>query len=88
MALRWILRSLKKKRELPPNFKFPMILQQGVKEPFTEGQVAIHYMPQGFVQDTLVQITDKKNTWSLHFNPLTGSVDVIDGAKSFEDIKR
>jgi general secretion pathway protein H len=79
---------IKKQRPLPDHFKFPQILQQGAKQPYTDGDVYIHYLPQGFVQDTLIQLTDSKNTWTMHISPLTGTLDIIDGAKTFEDFRR
>lgn len=55
-------------------------------EPLGEGLSAIYYSPEGYVEASVLQIGDSKNTWSLVINPLTGFVDIIDEARSLKDI--
>jgi general secretion pathway protein H len=55
-------------------------------EPVTEGLSAIYYSAEGYVEASVLQLGDDKNTWSLVFNPLTGFVDISEEAKSLKDI--
>lgn len=55
-------------------------------EPITEGLSAIYYSAEGYVEASVLQLGDDKNTWSLVFNPLTGFVDISEEAKSLKDI--
>ncbi|MCK6598030.1 MAG: prepilin-type N-terminal cleavage/methylation domain-containing protein [Bdellovibrionaceae bacterium] len=57
-------------------------------EALTDGLSAIYYSPEGYVEASILQLTDGKNTWSLIFNPLTGFVDITEEAKTLKDITR
>lgn len=54
-------------------------------EPVTTGLSAIYYSADGYVEASVLQIGNDKNTWSLVFNPLTGFVDISEEAKSLKD---
>lgn len=55
-------------------------------EPITEGLSAIYYSAEGYVEASVIQLGNDKNTWSLVINPLTGFVDISEEAKSLKDI--
>lgn len=55
-------------------------------EPVTEGLTAIYYSAEGYVEASVLQISDGKNIWSLVINPLTGFVDIATEARSLKDI--
>lgn len=79
----------KKPTKLPSGFFFKEIEVEGVGKPTTSGTEFIYYSPDGFVEPSIIQITDKKNiTWTLAIHPLTGHADLLQEAKNLKDIKR
>lgn len=79
----------KKPIQLPKGLFFGAVDVQGNKEPTTEGTEFIYFSPEGFVEPSAIQITDKKNlTWTLAISPLTGQVDIIPEAKTLKELQR
>lgn len=83
-----IYKSLsRKEKELPSGLFFKSVEVHNY-EPIQEGIGYIYFSPQGFVDFSALQITDnKKLTWTLVFNPLTGQVDTLTEAKELKDLK-
>lgn len=71
-------RLMKKPEKLPSGMKFSKVEIASAKKPFTEGRVYLYYLPQGYVEENVIQISygdDLK--WTLAVQPLTGKVDVV-----------
>lgn len=77
----------KKEKELPKGLFFKS-LETTNQNPLSEGYGFIYFSPEGFVDASALQISDKKSTWTLIFNPLTGQADFLPEAKSLKDISR
>lgn len=77
----------KKEKELPKGLFFSS-LEVINQETVTDGYGFIYFTPEGFVDAAALQITDKKNVWTLIFNPLNGQADFLPEAKSLKDISR
>ncbi len=77
----------KKQKELPKGLFFNSVevINQDI---VSDGYGFIYFTPEGFVDAAALQITDKKNTWTLIFNPLSGQADFLPEAKSLKDISR
>ncbi len=77
----------KKQKELPKGLFFSSVevINQDI---VSDGYGFIYFTPEGFVDAAALQITDKKNTWTLIFNPLSGQADFLPEAKSLKDISR
>ncbi|MES3036326.1 MAG: prepilin-type N-terminal cleavage/methylation domain-containing protein [Bdellovibrionota bacterium] len=79
----------KKDKELPSGLFFGQLETINLSAPITEGVGYIYFSPEGFVEYSSIQITDRKNlTWTLVFNPLTGQADIIQEAKALKDLKQ
>ena len=77
----------KKEKDLPPCLFFKSVEVLNY-EPVTEGVGYIYFSPEGFVDFSAIQITDKKKLiWTLVFNPLTGQVDTLTEGKELKDLK-
>jgi general secretion pathway protein H len=80
---------LKKIRELPAPFVFGQVESADRGELVTEGKAFIYFLPQGLVEQSLIQITDKKDkTWTLIFNPLTGQSDIFERAVDLKELRK
>ena len=79
---------LKKERTLPKNLHFAQVETANTADPVKTGVAYIHFFPQGIMEAAAIQLTDKKNIWTLVFNPLTGQADVMDKAVSLKDLTR
>lgn len=79
----------KKEQVLPKGFSFKQI-ESGPQDLIaTDGVAYIHFFPQGLIEPSAIQIIDdKKNTWTLVFNPITGQSDIIPEAKTLKDLTR
>lgn len=77
--------SLKLKNEL----MIKQIELQGITEKFTEGEVEIYYMPEGFVELAVIQVQtrDEALKWTLATSPLTGQMDIFEGHLDLETIE-
>ncbi len=62
---------------------------QGIKEPFTEGEVAIYFMPEGYVELAVIQVQTRTESlkWTLVTSPLIGRMDVFEGHLNMEQIE-
>lgn len=81
--------SLIKATPLPAGMRFASIETINFQEPATSGTAYIHYSPEGFVEASLIQISNSKNQiWTLVINPLTGQADIVEEAKSLKDLQR
>ncbi len=81
-------RLSKKEKILPSNLHFAQVETINMSQPITSGLAYIHFFPEGLLEASAIQITDKKNTWTLVFNPLTGQADVVEKATNLKDISR
>lgn len=80
---------IKEEKSLPKGLVFGLLQTSQKKEPQEEGTAYVHFFPDGSVERTLLQITDKKDlTWSLVFHALTGQIDLVEKAKRLEDIQQ
>lgn len=58
------------------------------KRPVTEGEAYVYYSPQGLVEASAIQLTNRKQlNWTLVINSLTGQVDIVDHALALKDTK-
>ncbi len=79
---------LKKKKSLPEGLFFKSV-ENLDGEPRTTGTATVYFFPNGFVETTALQITDRKKiTWTLIYQPLTGQADIISDERSLRDAKR
>lgn len=78
----------KKNKKLPSGLFFGSVETTSQIEPLTKGTAYIYFSPEGLVEKSAIQITDRKNlTWTLIFNPLTGQSDIVEKAISLKDFK-
>jgi general secretion pathway protein H len=78
----------KKEKDLPKALHFAQVETTNLSAPITSGIAYIHFFPQGIMEAAAIQLTDKKNTWTLVFNPLTGQADIIEKAVNLKDLDR
>ncbi|MBC7464977.1 MAG: hypothetical protein H7256_03205 [Bdellovibrio sp.] len=79
----------KKEQTLPKGFSFKHIESGPQDLVATDGTAYIHFFPQGLIEASTIQIEDdKKNIWTLVFNPITGHSDIIPEAKTLKDLTR
>lgn len=77
----------KKDRILPAPYYFARIETSNRPTPVENGMAYIYFSPEGLVEQSVIQITDRKNmTWSLILNPLTGQADIVEKAFSIKDL--
>lgn len=81
-------RLTKKEKVLPENLSFAQVETMNMSQPVTSGIAYIHFFPEGLMEASTIQITDKKNTWTLVFNPLTGQADILEKAVNLKDLSR
>ena len=82
-------RILKKDRELPPEVFIGSIETESAEEPVIDGDGFVYFSPEGLVQKSAIQITNRKgSTWTLIINPLTGHADVVEKAIALKDASR
>ena len=64
--------------ELPSPLQFENVEMKRLDGPVTRGVVAIHFFPQGFVEEAALHLKAGKNAhWTLATEPLTGRMDII-----------
>jgi general secretion pathway protein H len=79
---------LKKEKKLPDGLFFKSV-ENLDSDPMTSGTATIYFFPNGFVEMSALQITDRKKlTWTLIYQPLTGQADIIPDERSLRDSKR
>lgn len=81
-------RLSKKEKILPSSLHFAQVETINMSQPATSGLAYIHFFPQGLMEASAIQITDKKNTWTLVFNPLTGQADIVERAVNLKELSR
>lgn len=81
-------RLSKKEKTLPDNVRFTQVETSNMSQPVTNGIAYIHFFPQGLMEASAIQISDKKNTWTLVFNPLTGQADIVEKAVNLKELSR
>ncbi|HEY8269609.1 MAG TPA: type II secretion system protein [Pseudobdellovibrionaceae bacterium] len=81
-------RLSKKEKFLPSNLHFAQVETMNMSQPVTSGLAYIHFFPEGLMEASTIQITDKKNTWTLVFNPLTGQADIVEKAVNLKELSR
>lgn len=82
-------KALKNIKKLPEGFKFKSISYGGRKE-VKNGIAYLYFFPQGFTEESLVQIGHEENNlhWSILVNPLTGISDLITKKVNLKDLKQ
>lgn len=83
------LTIFKKKQSLPKGFSFKQIESGSQDMVVTEGIAYIHFFSQGLIENSAIQIEDpKKTVWTIVYNPITGSTDIIPEAKTLKELAR
>lgn len=85
-----VSKSLSKKKEsLPPGFIFTSV-SYGGREDIDKGLAYLYFFPQGYTEESLIQIGHKENKlhWSILVNPLTGISDLLTRKVSLKDLKQ
>jgi len=78
---------IKKEKELPSGLFFGAVETINTKEPIKQGIAYIHYFPEGFVEASVIQLTNRSGlTWTLVISPLTGQADIIEEEKLLRDL--
>jgi general secretion pathway protein H len=81
--------SVLKKEKILPDGLFFKSVENLDGEIQTTGLAMIYFFPNGFVETSALQITDRKKiTWTLIYQPLTGQADIIPEERSLRDSKR
>jgi general secretion pathway protein H len=81
-------RLSKKEKILPSNLHFTQVETSNMSQPVTSGIAYIHFFPEGLMEASTIQLADKKNTWTLVFNPLTGQADIVEKAVNLKELSR
>jgi general secretion pathway protein H len=77
----------KKPKDLPKGIYFGAVETINTKEPITQGIAYIHYFPEGFVEASIIQLTNRQGlTWTLVISPLTGQAEIIEEEKFLKDL--
>lgn len=50
----------------------------------SQGTITLWISPQGYMDETVLHVTDESNTISILFSPFLGSIKVVDGYADFE----
>lgn len=80
---------LKKEKTLGGGLKFVSVETINMKAPVTQGEVGIHFFPEGFVEAAAIQISNATGSiWTMILNPLTGQVDIVQKAQGLKDAQR
>lgn len=76
-------------KEFPARLQIKKIQLQGIKEDFTEGEIAIHFFPEGLVELAAIQVQteDEALKWTLATTPLTGAIEIFNGHIELEDLE-
>ncbi len=81
-------RILKKPEVLPSGMKFDLVELASRKDPITEGRVYIYYLPQGYVEESVIQISyGDALKWTVAIRALTGRVDIFQEHLSLKDVR-
>jgi len=79
---------IKQKREPPKGLRFERIELSRSKSPLTKGKAFIHYLPEGLVDETAIQIKgDRGQNWTISIHPLTGKAELLSREVSLKEIK-
>lgn len=79
----------KKEQTLPKDYIFKSLESGSQNATYIDGTAYIHFFPQGFIENGLIQIEDpKKNIWSITFNPITGQSIIVPEAKILKDFQQ
>ena len=78
----------KVEKTLPAPLGFVQVETMNMSAPVVEGIAYIHFFPQGMMEASAIQITDKRNTWTIVFNPLTGQADMLEKPVNLKDLSR
>ncbi|MCO5113886.1 MAG: prepilin-type N-terminal cleavage/methylation domain-containing protein [Bdellovibrionaceae bacterium] len=76
-------------KDFPGNLVVKKVQLQGIKEDFTEGEIAIHFFPEGLVEFAVIQVQtdDEALKWTLATVPLTGAINIFDGHIDIEELE-
>lgn len=81
-------KKLGKETDLTTGLYFEGVEISGHSKEITSGLAYIHFFPQGLSDEALIKIGDRKEQhWTIKIHPLTGSAEIINGAKTFRDIQ-
>lgn len=79
---------MKKPEVLPADMKFDRVEIASRKEAYTEGRVYIYYLPQGYVEESVIQLSyGDKIKWTIAIRPLTGRADIYQSHQSLKDVR-
>ncbi len=83
------MESVKEPRALPKPLKFQEIEIFGRSQSITEGLGYIHFLPQGFVEESAIHITGgEKLNWTLVVHPLTGKTQVLTSYIPLKEVRQ
>jgi prepilin-type N-terminal cleavage/methylation domain-containing protein len=78
----------KNAKNIPSGLYFSEIESAGQKQGDDEGLHYIYFLPQGVAEESVIQITNRKNaTWSLYIPPLTTQTQIFTEAKKLKDFQ-
>lgn len=81
-------RFSKKPEVLPGGIQFDLVEVASRKEPITSGRAYIYYLPQGYVEESIIQLSyGDKLKWTIAIRPLTGKTDVYTEHLSLKDVR-
>jgi general secretion pathway protein H len=81
-------RIMKKPEVLPSGMKFDLVELASRKDPITEGRVYIYYLPQGYVEESAIQISyGDALKWTIAIRPLTGRADIYQEHLLLKDVR-
>lgn len=77
---------LKEPTPLPRGIYFGQVENSSSPEPTNDGDAYIHFFPEGNMERSAIQLTNRKNTtWTLVFNPITGHAEIFEEAKTIKE---
>jgi len=78
------LDDAKSQRQLPTGISFADIVIPG-RGSYNQGEVAIRIYPSGWLEETIIHLRNRSgDELTMHINPLTGSSEVFNGYRTFE----
>jgi general secretion pathway protein H len=80
---------IKKPIILPSGIVFEDVELPSRNSVITSGRAYIHYLPQGYVEEAAIHITNKKEMrWTILIHPLTGQSEMVGKYLSLKDLRK
>ncbi len=76
------LERWEKRLILPENVKVKDVHIAG-RGVFSSGSANIHFLPSGFLEESLIHLSDTEKDMTLRLNPFTGATEVREGYHAF-----